>query len=65
MGKSTEWQRDGENIKTAEVQYWRNGIMITAQMPRENAQTAVKTGVAYVISAQAIGYLDARGERRG
>ena len=63
--KPTEWQRDAQNIKTEKVQFWRKGVMITAQMTRGRAQKMVEVGLAYVISAQAVGDLDEKGERRG
>ena len=63
--KPTEWQRDAENVKTAKVQSWYNGIMITAQLTCEQARAMVEEEIAYVISEQAIGFLDKHGERKG
>jgi len=45
---------DPNRIETETVQYWRNGVMVTAMMTRETAQELVRTGQAYVISGQAI-----------
>jgi uncharacterized metal-binding protein len=53
-----EWQKNPEAIKTDKVQYWRNGIMLTAQMTKQTAQELVKNGSAFVICEQAIGALD-------
>ena len=50
-----EWQNDPKQIKTNWVQYWKNGIMLTAQLSKENAQELVRTGEAFVISSQAVG----------
>lgn len=63
--KPTEWQRDPKNVETEKVQFWQNGVMITAQMTRGRARKMIKVGIAYVISAQAIGDLDDDGTRRG
>ena len=63
--KPTKWQQDSSNIKTEKVQFWQKGVMITAQMTRGRAQKMVEVGLAYVISAQAIGDLDEQGNRRG
>lgn len=63
--KPTEWQRDPKNVKTEKVQFWQNGVMITAQMTCGQARKMVEVGIAYVISAQAIGDLDNDGNRRG
>jgi hypothetical protein len=49
------WQQDASQIETATVQYWRNGVMITAQMTKESAQSLVRDGAAFVICRQAIG----------
>ena len=65
MSKPTEWQKDAQNVKTERVQFWQNGVMVTTQMTRGQAQRMVEVEIAYVISAQAIGDLNARGERRG
>lgn len=46
---------EANKIKTAKVQYWKNGIMLTAQMTREQAQKLVEAGEAFVITDQAIG----------
>lgn len=63
-GKNAEY-RQGVNgtaqvhpeirIKTKTVQYWRNGIMMTAQMSQSAARELVRKGGAFVISSQAIG----------
>ena len=45
---------DPNRIETETVQYWRNGIMVTAMMTKETAKELVRTGKAYVITSQAI-----------
>ena len=59
-----EWQKNPENIETEKVQYWQNGIMVTARMTNLEANCLVKDGYAYVISAQAIGAIK-DGQRDG
>ena len=49
------WQHDPEQINTNNVQFWHNGIMVTAQMTKATAQEKVRNGTAFVISGQAIG----------
>ena len=46
---------EADKIETARVQYWRNGVMLTAQMTREQAQELVTAGEAFVITGQAVG----------
>jgi len=41
--------------KDGYIQYWSNGIMLTARMDPETAQKWVDYGEAYIISPQAIG----------
>jgi len=53
--KLREWQRDPNRIETDKVQYWRNGIMLTAMMDKKTAQDLVREGKAFVITSQAIG----------
>ena len=48
------WQRKPGAIQTKQVQLWRNGIMLTAQLTREDAQEMVQRGQAFVICSQAI-----------
>ncbi|OAQ20333.1 hypothetical protein [Thermosulfurimonas dismutans] len=48
-------KRDPMRLKAERIQYWRNGIMVTAQMPLETARRLVAEGEAYVITDQAIG----------
>jgi len=63
--KPTKWQRDAENVETSRVQFWRDGVMITAQMTQARAQAMIRNKTAYVISAQAVGVLSTDGTRRG
>lgn len=51
------WQLDPTSLctKSNEVQYWRNGCMVTGQMPKSKAQELVVSGAAFVISEQAVG----------
>lgn len=53
--KPKGWQLDPEMIDTEKVQYWHNGIMLTANITRENAQRMITKNEAFVISSQAIG----------
>lgn len=55
--KPQAWQLNPENVKTETVQYWRNGIMLTAQMSRMGAREMIRQKTAFVISDQAIGAL--------
>lgn len=50
-----DWQKDPKQVTTPFVQYWRNGVMITAQVTNEKAREMVKNGVAFVMTDQAIG----------
>lgn len=50
-----QWQQDASKIETSTVQYWRMGVMVTAQMTKERAQELVRGGSAFVITSQAIG----------
>jgi hypothetical protein len=52
-----EWQKNPEEITTSRVQYWANGIMITAQLSNKEAKEMVGNGMAFVICSQAIGNL--------
>ena len=56
MGKTklSAWQLNPKNIKTDKVQFWQNGVMITAQMDKENAQAMVRNGRAFIITEQVI-----------
>ena len=42
-------------IDTNKVQYWNNGVMLTAMMTKETAIEKVTNGEAFVITGQAIG----------
>jgi len=53
-----EWQLDPDSLETATVQYWRNGVMVSAQITLENARESVRNGTAFVISGCAIGALN-------
>ena len=52
-----------DHIRTETVQLWKNGVMITAQLSKEEAKEMVKSGKAFVITGQAIGLLE--GDRNG
>jgi len=52
--KSQVNKSDPNRTETETVQYWRNGIMVTAMMTKETAKELVRTGQAYVINGQAI-----------
>jgi len=58
-----ESQLNPENIHTdsVNVQYWRNGVMITAMMSIENARESIKAIRAFVITSQAVGSIDEEG----
>lgn len=50
----SEWRKNPENVETKHVQFWRNGVMITARMTKAQAQKMVADGHAHVITGQAI-----------
>jgi len=52
-----------EHIRMETVQLWKNGVMITAQLSKEEAKEMVRQRKAFVISSQAIGLLE--GDRNG
>jgi len=52
-----EWQRDPKNINGTRVQYWANGIMVTAQMSIDTAREMIINGSAFVMTEQAIGQM--------
>jgi len=54
-----DWQLDPKQIDNPTVQLWlRSGTMITAQLPKKDAQKLVKAKKAYVITGQAIGMFE-------
>lgn len=53
-----------KKIAAKKVQYWKNGIMITAQMSQKMAQALVAQGKAYIINNQSIGAI-IDGEKAG
>ena len=55
------WQVDPANVQTAKVQYWRNGVCMS-DVALDKAREMVANGSAFVISAQAIGALNEKGE---
>lgn len=55
--KPFNWQTEPHRVLTERVQYWKNGIMITAQCSNEKARELVAAGQAFVICDQAIGAL--------
>lgn len=59
--KPAQHQLDPQRIDTQNVQFWRNGIMITAQLSNQEARNLVANGSAFVITGQAIGALDDNG----
>ena len=63
--KPAEWQLDPEKITTKTVQYWRNGVMVTAMTTNEQAKQLVRDGKAFVITSQAIGALTEEGYYNG
>ena len=56
--RPTEQQMNPSRVETATVQFWRNGVMATAQMTRETARQMVREGQAFVISGQAVGAME-------
>ena len=50
-------QQDPNRVTSRNVQYWRNGVMMTAQMTQDQARQQVSNGSAFVISSQAVGAL--------
>lgn len=59
--KPQDWQRDPNKVETVRVQYWSNGVMVTANLKLCDAQQWVRIGKAFVINPQAIGRLDENG----
>ena len=59
--RPAEWQKNPQNVKASHVQFWRNGIMLTAQMNTQDARDMVSNSRAFVICDQAIGALDEQG----
>jgi len=55
--RPTGWQLDPQIVKTKTVQYWRNGVMITAQMTQKTARRLIAEGKAFAISNQAVGQM--------
>ena len=53
-----EWQINPATIKTEKVQYWHNGIMVTAQMTKETAKELISNSKAFAINDCAIGALE-------
>lgn len=60
-GTPQDWQMDVRNILTERVQFWRNGVMMTGEMSKGEAQRLVASRAAFIISEQAVGALDANG----
>lgn len=54
--ESFEHHRLNGQLQT--FQLWNNGSMLTANLPRMDAISGVKNGSYYVISAQAVGYVN-------
>ena len=52
--KKTE-TKSGLDQDLTYVQYWHNGIMMTARMSIEEAEKLVEDGIAYMLSDQAVG----------
>ena len=59
--RPVERQFDTSAILTGTVQFWRNGVMLTAMMSRDRAVELVSRRAAFVICEQAIGAVDAEG----
>ncbi len=55
--RPTGWQLDPSRLTTSTVQYWSNGVMLTAQLSLEDARRLVRGGMAFVICNQAVGAL--------
>jgi len=60
MKKRYEYKPSGsqlnpETLNTETVQFWTNGIMLTADIKLRHAKEMVKAGSAFVITSQAIG----------
>ncbi len=49
-----DWQMNPDNIDVEQVQYWRNGVMLTGQMTSETAKQLVREKKAFVCTGQAI-----------
>jgi hypothetical protein len=61
-GKPLPWQKDPSYLDAPKVQFWREGVMTSAMMPLQVAKEQVSLGIAFVISSQAIGALNEKGE---
>ena len=61
--KPSEWQTEPDNIETDKVQLWHNGIMLTANITKQEARQMVIDGTAFIITGQAIGSIDNNGNR--
>lgn len=59
----SEYQKNPENISTDMVQYWENGVMITARLSQKEAKELVRNGHSFVISSQAIGCIRFDGKK--
>ena len=57
------WQTDPNQVQSERVQFWSDGVMVTAQMPLEAARARIDGGRAFVINGQAIGAM-VEGEMR-
>lgn len=54
-----DWQLDPRKLDTQKVQVWsKSGTMLTAQMPKKEAQQLVKNRKAFVVTGQAIGLFE-------
>ena len=56
-------QMNANYLDTNTVQFWVNGIMMTAQMSLSDARKMINNGRAFIISSQAIGAVDQNGNR--
>jgi hypothetical protein len=56
--KLKDWQLDPNQIKTSKVQLYKGSTMLSADLTREQARKAVRAGRAFVITDQAIQFLD-------
>ena len=51
------WQTIPDSIKSEPVQYWHNGVMVTARLSKKEAQKLIIDGKAFAMTDCAIGAL--------
>jgi len=52
-----DWQKDPQELVTPKIQFWGKGVM-RGLLPLDEAKKLVKAGIAFIITSQAIGFID-------